>query len=98
MNITDEMGEIMGGNFITGILDLYTRPTLFGDFFYLILFFTMAIISYMATQSTIIPLLMGLIFVGVGIVYLPAISETIILTIIGTCILTILWKMFIGRN
>ncbi|GEM_PF-6635899 len=97
MNVTDEMGEIMKGNFITGILDLYSKPSLFGDFFYLILFFMVATIAYMGTQNATIPLLIGLVFIGVGMTYLPAISQNIILILAGLVVVGLFWKMFIGK-
>ena len=98
MNVTDEMGEMMAGRFFPAILDLWTKPSLFGDFFYLILFFIVATIAYMGTQNAMMPLLIGLVFIGVGMAYLPAVSQNIILIILGIIITGLFWKMFIGRK
>ena len=98
MNNTGEMETLMSGKLLPAILDLYTKPSLFGDFFYLILFFTIATVAYMGTQNVVIPVLIGLAFIGVGMTYLPAISQNILLIIFSIIITALLWKMFIGSR
>lgn len=98
MNTTDEMAELMTGNFFPAILDLWTRPSLFGDFFYLITFFIVATVAYMGTQNVILPFIIGLAFAGIGMSYLPAVSQNIILVILSLPVVILLWKMTIGRK
>lgn len=98
MNTTTEMAKLMEGKFFPAILDLYSKPSLFGDFFYLIVFFIVATISYMGTQNAIIPVLVGLVFIGVGMIYLPAVSQPVILAIIAIIITGLLWKMHVGSR
>ena len=90
------MNLIVSGDLIPAVLLSFTG--VMGAWFFLLVYFIFIVLAYLKTQTVIFPALIGLVFGGVGMMYLPQESMSIAYIMLFLSIATIIYRAVKGAD